>query len=160
MSTAVKEAAIKVPEATTFSLKTPGLTSGRSVNIVAKTDLFSLAVKIYAQGGENGLHAHVYEDHTFVVLHGQATFFLGKEKKETVVGPNEGVLIPRGAFYKFQSSGDENLVMLRIGAETPEKSDVWRIHPDGSSFVADTPERKRLNGYKEPVIDPNKTYFE
>jgi quercetin dioxygenase-like cupin family protein len=33
-----------------------------------------VVLKTYAADGENGLHAHPSEDHTFVVLQGEAPF--------------------------------------------------------------------------------------
>ena len=46
------------PKAQVFSLKTPLLSEGRSNLQVAATDLLKLRVKVYAEGGENGLHTH------------------------------------------------------------------------------------------------------
>src|SRR5947209_11785205 len=103
------------PKAQAFSLKTPLLSSGRTNLSVAETDLLKLRVKVYAEGGENGLHTHKDEDHAFVVLQGQATF-RDENETVTVVNQYEGILLPRGAFYWFQSTGDENLVLLRVGA--------------------------------------------
>src|SRR5947208_13661355 len=100
------------PKAQTFSLKTPLLSEGRSNQEVAATDLLKLRVKVYAEGGENGLHTHNDEDHSFVVLQGQATFH-DENDTPTVVNKHEGIMIPRGAFYYFQSTGDETLVLLR-----------------------------------------------
>src|SRR5438093_9857244 len=102
-------------EAQTFSLRTPLLSEGRTNQEVAGTDQLKLRVKVYAEGGENGLHAHHDEDHAFVILQGQATFH-DETEKTTVVNKNEGILLPRGSFYYFQSTGYENLVLLRVGA--------------------------------------------
>lgn len=103
------------PKAQVFSLKTPLLSEGRSNLEVAATDLLKLRVKVYAEGGENGLHTHLDEDHAFVVLQGQATFH-DEQGKDTVVNKYQGIMLPRGAYYHFTSTGDENLVLLRVGA--------------------------------------------
>ncbi len=63
------------PKAQIFSLKTPLLSAGRTNTPVAGTDLLKVRVKVYAEGGENGLHAHFDEDHSFIILQGQATFY-------------------------------------------------------------------------------------
>src|SRR5205807_865465 len=105
-----------------FSLKTPLLAEGRSNLEVAATDLLKLRVKVYAEGGENGLHAHQDEDHAFIVLQGQATFH-DETEHTTVVSRYEGIMLPRGAFYYFQSSGDENLVLIRVGAGRKPQGD-------------------------------------
>ena len=103
------------PQAHVFSLRTPLLSEGRSNLEVAATDLLKLRVKVYAEGGENGLHTHLDEDHAFVVLQGQATFH-DEHGMDMVVNPYQGVMLPRGAYYHFTSTGDENLVLLRVGA--------------------------------------------
>jgi hypothetical protein len=51
-----------------------------------------------------------------------------------VVSANGGVLLPKGTYYRFASTGDVNLVMLRMGAGSnsrqPGKHDE-RVGPDG-----------------------------
>jgi mannose-6-phosphate isomerase-like protein (cupin superfamily) len=106
---------VKAPKAEAFTLKTPLLSKGRTNKALASTDLLKLRVKVYAEGGENGLHAHQDEDHAFVVLEGQATFH-DEEGNTTIVNQYEGIMLPKGAYYYFQSSGDSNLVLLRAGA--------------------------------------------
>ena len=103
------------PKAQVFALKTPLLSLGRTDRVVAQTELLKLRLKVYAEGGENCLHAHHDEDHSFVVLDGQATFY-DKEGKATVVNRYEGIMLPKGTHYRFQSSGTTNLVLLRVGA--------------------------------------------
>ena len=113
------------PKAEVFSLKTPLLSDGRTDKVLAQTDLLELRVKVYAEGGENGLHKHNDEDHAFVILQGQATFY-DESDKTTVVNPYEGIMLPRGAFYRFASTGDENLVLLRAGAGMSVVG-LWRV---------------------------------
>ncbi|WP_205127620.1 MULTISPECIES: hypothetical protein [Okeania] len=50
------------PELQVFQLKTQLLSKGRSDYTLAKTDLMSVRIKCYAQGGENVLHSHPGED--------------------------------------------------------------------------------------------------
>src|SRR5688572_1130759 len=92
--------AVTKEETTVFSLKAPVLSEGRMESILATTPLTSMVIKVYASGGENGMHAHANEDHCFVVLQGQATFHLGTEDNVRVVNKYEGVMLPRGAFYR------------------------------------------------------------
>ena len=103
------------PKAEVFALKTPLLSKGRTNNVLAATDLLKLRIKVYAEGGENGLHTNVDEDHAFVVLEGQATFH-DEQGNITVVNKYEGIMQPKGAYCYFQSTGDTNLVLLRAGA--------------------------------------------
>ena len=106
---------IETPQAEVFTLKTPLLSKGRTNKVLAATDLLKLRVKVYAEGGENVLHTHEDEDHAFVVLEGQATF-RDEQDNRTVVNQYEGIMLPRGAYYYFQSTGKTNLVLLRAGA--------------------------------------------
>jgi mannose-6-phosphate isomerase-like protein (cupin superfamily) len=134
------------PKAQVFSLKTPLLSEGRTNLEVAATDLLKLRVKVYAEGGENGLHRHLDEDHSFVVLQGQATFHDG-EDNISVVNKYEGIMLPRGAFYRFESTGDENLVLLRVGAG--RKSDGnYRLGTEGRPLTQE--ENKHINGVPIP----------
>jgi mannose-6-phosphate isomerase-like protein (cupin superfamily) len=108
----VAEASLK---AETFSLKSQRLSLGRTDRVLAATDQLKLRIKVYAEGGENGLHAHHDEDHSYEVLEGQATFY-DKDETPTVVNKYEGIMLPKGTFYRFLSSGETNLVLLRVGA--------------------------------------------
>ena len=63
------------------------------------------------------------------MLDGEATFVDGDEE-ETKVTRNEGILLPKGTYYRFRNTGDSNLVMLRIGcgsnSRLPGKADERR----------------------------------
>jgi mannose-6-phosphate isomerase-like protein (cupin superfamily) len=130
------------PKAQVFSMKTPLLSSGRTNQPIAETDLLKLRMKVYAEGGENGLHTHKDEDHAFVIMQGQATFH-DEEDNVRVVNKFEGIMIPRGAFYWFQSTGDENLVLLRVGAGR-EKEGEFRVGTNGRPLTRE--ENKHIDG--------------
>ena len=85
---------------------------GRTDTPVAASDKMWVVLKTYAADGENGLHAHPNEDHTFIVLQGEATFY-GPNDETRTIGKNEGVLLPHGTFYWFKATSDEPLVMAR-----------------------------------------------
>ncbi|MPZ47944.1 MAG: cupin domain-containing protein [Dehalococcoidia bacterium] len=74
-------------------------------------------VKRYAEGGENKMHCHPTEDHTFFVLEGKATFRIDSDENLVVVGEREGVYLPKGTNYWFLSSGEKKLIMIRVGTE-------------------------------------------
>ena len=134
------------PKAQVFSLKTPLLSEGRSNEVLAQTDLLKLRVKVYAEGGENGLHTHNDEDHSFVILQGQATFH-DETDAATVVNKYEGIMLPKGAFYYFQSTGDENLVLLRVGAGR-EPEGAFRVGTNGVPLTRE--ENKHIDGVPIP----------
>jgi mannose-6-phosphate isomerase-like protein (cupin superfamily) len=121
----------------------PLLSAGSTTDLVARTSSLWVQVKVYADGGENGLHAHSSEDHVFVVLDGEATFF-DEIGAETVVSRNDGVLIPRKVLYRFRSSGSANLVMLRIGSPAGEEdlfeASGQRVGRSGQAAPGDAPE--------------------
>ena len=98
-----------------FTVATALLAQGRSDYVLAATDRLQIVIKCYAAGGENYLHTHTEEDHSFVILDGEATFF-GPKGRIGSFGRNQGLLVPRGAYYSFQSSGKTPLVLLRVGA--------------------------------------------
>jgi mannose-6-phosphate isomerase-like protein (cupin superfamily) len=132
------------PKVTAYSMKVPLLTGGRTNEVLARTDTVEVRAKVYAEGGENGLHTHTAEDHTFFVLDGQATFY-GPDEQTTVVGRHEGILIPAGAFYRFQSTGDTNLVLLRFGADLPApEGTAPRLGIDGSPLEGKDPRNKQV----------------
>src|SRR5271156_2074276 len=105
---------------------------GRTDTPMAASDKMWVVLKTYAADGENGLHAHPNEDHTFVVLQGEATFY-GPSEEARTIGKDEGVLLPHGTFYWFKATSEERLVMVRIGAAAFDGVDRHgRINPDGS----------------------------
>src|SRR5437899_12471238 len=56
-----------------FKLEAQLPEQGRTDTPVAASDKMWVVLKTYAADGENGLHAHPNEDHTFVVLQGEST---------------------------------------------------------------------------------------
>ncbi|MEO1430453.1 MAG: cupin domain-containing protein [Cyanobacteria bacterium J06633_8] len=143
-STDINELVTNSPEAQLYQLKTQLLSKGRSDRVLAKTDSMTVRIKCYAQGGENVLHAHPGEDHTFIILAGTARFF-GKDGEVAELNRNEGIMLPRGTFYRFQSCGDEPLVLLRVGAEK-EKVPVTRIGAEGESLPGKSKANKHEDG--------------
>jgi mannose-6-phosphate isomerase-like protein (cupin superfamily) len=138
-------------KAEVFNLRTPYLKQGRTTDLRARTDLMTIMVKIYAEGGENALHCHTTEDHTFIVVEGQATFRIDTEDNVKVVNKWEGVMLPKGVYYRFESTGDENLVLIRAGA-TPVGMKNERLGPDGRPLFADSKENGRVDRIEAPGI--------
>ena len=143
------------PQAQTFDLKQLELlSSGRTTEVLAKTEMVTVTGKVYAEGGENALHTHTKQDHGFLVLAGEATFF-DENDTPRVLGPYEGILLPAGAYYWFQSSGEGNLVMLRLAGQLdsgPKGDD--RINLEGNPLPGDSLENKTV----ERVAIPGKFF--
>lgn len=141
------------PQASVFDLAgTPLLSSGMTDSVVARSENLVGRVKVYAEGGENALHAHLQEEHVFLVLAGQATFYLGREEQPVVVEKHQGVLLPSRALYRFHSTGDENLVMFRVG--TGKKGGDDRTGPTGAPLPGNSKENKITPG----VVLPGKFF--
>ena len=120
-------------EAQKFELKTPLLKEGRSNEELPGTDRTRLSLKYLVEGGEVMLHSHTYEDQTYLVLQGEATFY-DKEDQLTVVRRGEGILMPAGCLYRFHKTGDEPAVVLRVGGTTETSWDHY-LKGDGSPLV-------------------------
>ena len=139
------------PHYSTFSIKGPYLSEGR-VNIdLARSELLWLSLKVNAEGGENAIHTHVHEDHSFIVLEGEVTFYDDKGG-ETTLGQYEGIMIPKGAFYRYLNTGGRNLFLLRIGAKD-QNVDVQgetRRKPDGTPIPGYTSENHHVDGVEIP----------
>lgn len=123
-------------QAQVFNLITPYLLQGITSDERARSELLTVLVKVYASGGENRMHAHVHEDHSFIVLEGEATFHFDDDDHIRVVKPYEGVMLPRGTYYRFESTGQGNLVMLRVGAALPD-SPKRAVYPEGGDKSRD-----------------------
>ncbi len=138
------------PKTSTFSVKGPYLSEGR-VNIdLARTDTMWLSLKINAEGGENAIHAHQNEDHAFLVLEGEVTFY-DEKGGEVTMGQYEGINIPKGAFYRYLNTGDRNLFLLRFGCKLNNSgSQESRLKPDGSPIPSNTAENHHVDGVPIP----------
>ena len=103
------------PKSQKFSLKTPYMQQGRVTQLVAETTNMWIHTKINAEGGENEIHQHLDEDHAFIVLEGQMSVF-DEKGGELEIKQHQGVMIPRGAYYRYLNTGEGNLVVIRVGA--------------------------------------------
>ena len=140
-------------QAQTFRLRTQLLEKGRTHDILAATKGLHVVIKCYATGGENEFHTHTREDHTFVVLQGQARFHQ-PDSEPQLLGKHDGILMPAGAYYKFESCGAEPLVMLRVGASSGRSNDD-RMDEEGKPI----PPMSAANKHEDPVGIPGK-FFE
>jgi mannose-6-phosphate isomerase-like protein (cupin superfamily) len=125
-----------------YRLRSPLMKQGRLDTVLSQTDHMQVRIKCYATGGENEFHAHAAEDHTFVILQGQARFWQ-PEGEVGVLGRNEGIMIPRGAYYRFESCGEVPLVLLRVGAKTGD-AEVPRLNVDGRPIRGDSAENRTV----------------
>jgi mannose-6-phosphate isomerase-like protein (cupin superfamily) len=111
----------------TFAVKPQVLKQGKTSTRLVRTGHLNSGVQVVAQGGETNLHAHSSQDEIWFVLSGTATFYTEGDRVVARLGQHEGLLIPHGAAYWFESSSDENLVIMRFGAAVPEAGPDRRI---------------------------------
>ena len=80
-----------------LTLRTQLVSAGHTKDLLAGTDHMTFHIHCYGpKGGENGLHAHVDEDHVFVVLQGEAQFY-GRNGALPALKKNQALMLPEGA---------------------------------------------------------------
>jgi mannose-6-phosphate isomerase-like protein (cupin superfamily) len=111
----------------TFSVQPQPLTRGKTSTRLVRTDHLNSGVQVVAEGGETNLHAHSSQDEIWFVVEGEAAFYTEGDTLVARLGKHQGLLIPHGAAYRFESVSTENLVILRFGAAVPEAGPDRRI---------------------------------
>jgi len=103
-----------------FKYTTPALPEGRFegkiITRMARTDRMMANIQVFKNGGENSLHSHRHLDGFWMVLSGCVRFY---GENDEVIGDfrkHEGVLVPRGFKYWFESIGDEAVELLQVEA--------------------------------------------
>lgn len=109
------------PGFTTFSYKKPEALSGDKMIVeLAKTNLIRGRVQIVRRGGENNLHSHEGMDGFWLVLKGRVRFYGPGDKVIGEFGQHEGILLPAGEPYWFESAeSGEDLELLQMAAFDP-----------------------------------------
>jgi len=135
------------------TLRTQLVSSGHTKDLLAAANGVTFHMHCYGpKGGENGLHAHMEEDHIFVVLQGEASFS-GLNGALPVLHKNQALVLPKGCFYSFSNESDEPLVMIRFGASA-KPGESPRLDPKGKPIAG----RGKQAGSKPPVFIPGKFY--
>jgi mannose-6-phosphate isomerase-like protein (cupin superfamily) len=106
-----------------FKYERPDIERGKKVVPLCQTDLMRAHVQVIQEGGENNLHAHTGNDGFWLVLGGRARFYGEGDVVLAELGENEGVLIPRGFKYWFESAGGEPLEILHVAAVAQNAKD-------------------------------------
>ncbi len=136
------------PEAQVLDLRIQLVSAGHHKRVLARTDTSSFNVHCYApKGGENGMHAHMAEDHVFLVLEGEAQFVTPKGPLPRL-RKHQALFIPKGAHYSFSAEGDGPLVLARFGAKVAGAGPDRRIDPAGKPI----PGRAQKAGAVKPVL--------
>lgn len=155
-------------EPSRFEVRAPIYAVGGGRHFLVESDICRVAITSGAAKhpdgrprGEDEIHTHPTEDHTFVVMHGSARFFF-PDRDDIVLSDWEGIFLPRGCYYAFVAEGEESLVMMRFGAlaEPLPANGQERIDPYGRPLERDLPAAltgpgrdipRGLMGPREPV---------
>lgn len=145
----------KTPAPDIFKLRIQLLDEGSRSDMLTDTGNMKIKIRCYApQGGENAMHAHHNQDHSFIVLQGQARFF-GPEGEIHDLTRNQGIMLPSGCYYCFENPGTEPLVVLRIESITKDGGDPnVRLGMHGQQIEPHSPENNR-----EKTIRPRPNAF-
>ncbi|MBM2811750.1 MAG: cupin protein [Chloroflexi bacterium] len=92
---------------------------GHTLN-VARNGTLSVLVHRWETGGEIQLHCHPYQDAAWTVLEGRVTFYGDDGNVMADLGRHQGIFVPAGTYYWFESTGDGELLMTRISNSLPE----------------------------------------
>ncbi|HWP56626.1 MAG TPA: cupin domain-containing protein [Candidatus Acidoferrales bacterium] len=104
------------------------------------SDLLGLGMQVVLQGGETNRHAHTGQDAAWLVLEGRARFYGKTDDEVFELEPMEGIFIPDGQDYWFESASDKPLKILRMSARDPrgeskrlnyEDLKSWQTHLGG-----------------------------
>jgi mannose-6-phosphate isomerase-like protein (cupin superfamily) len=125
-------------EAKIFKYQTPQFDGVKKSMLLCNSDLMKVMVQVVKDGGENNLHSHTGDDAFWYVMNGAVKFYGEGDKLIGEFKKGEGILIPRGFQYWFESSSSEPLEILRVTAKdqnvdnkrvnhTPLKA--WQLEP-------------------------------
>ena len=104
-------------DAKEFRYQTPNFDGVKKTMQVCNSDLMKVQVQVVKDGGENNLHTHTGEDAFWYVISGAVKFYGEGDKLVGEYKKGEGILIPRGYKYWFESAASEPLEILRVTAK-------------------------------------------
>jgi len=122
----------------TFRYEKPATIDGDKMIVdLAGSDIIRGRVQVVRKGGENNLHSHEGMDGFWLVLSGRVRFYGPGDEVIGEFGRHEGILIPRGEAYWFESADEsQDLELLQMaGFEKGTRVrrvdiDPLRINPD------------------------------
>jgi mannose-6-phosphate isomerase-like protein (cupin superfamily) len=93
----------------------------KSERLINKNDssLLGIGLQVVLSGGETNRHYHTGQDAAWLVLEGVARFYGHTDDDVFELHPTEGLFIPDGHEYWFESGSDAPLKVLRISASIP-----------------------------------------
>ncbi len=129
---------------TTFKYDKPAAQeTAKAIVGLCQTDIIRGAVQVIKQGGDNNLHSHTGMDGFWMVLKGRARYYGPGDEVLGEFGIHEGIVIPRGAQYWFESCGEVDLELLQVVAFD---RDVRNQRVDVEPPKPDTGKAQRFDG--------------
>ena len=104
-------------DAVEFRHKTPEFEGVKKTWQVCNSDLMKVQKQVVKSGGENNLHTHTGEDAFWYVISGAVKFYGEGDKVIGEYQKGEGILVPRGFKYWFESASSEPLEIIRVTAK-------------------------------------------
>lgn len=105
-----------VEPAETFSYEKPETGEPKEIARLCETDLLKADIQVVREDGANNMHAHTGNDGFWFVLDGAARFYGDGDEVLAEPQANEGILIPRGLKYWFESIGEDDLEIVHVAA--------------------------------------------
>ncbi|MBI3062214.1 MAG: cupin domain-containing protein [Deltaproteobacteria bacterium] len=103
-------------EAQLFKYERPEFEGVKKSMLICSSDILRGHIQVVKNGGENNLHTHTGEDAFWLVLSGAVKFYGEGDRLIGSLKKHEGILIPRGFKYWFESASEEPLEILRVAA--------------------------------------------
>jgi mannose-6-phosphate isomerase-like protein (cupin superfamily) len=111
-------------------------------SLYSNDDLLRIDVQKIKDGGETNMHAHTGVDSAWFVLQGAARFY-GYDGDTHELAEREGILIPKGTPYWFESAGSQPLEILHVLARDTRVEKNERINYEA---LKDWQQEKDLGG--------------
>jgi mannose-6-phosphate isomerase-like protein (cupin superfamily) len=124
-------------EAKIFKYQTPQFDGVKKTLQVCNSDLMKVQVQVVKDGGENNLHSHTGDDAFWYVISGAVKFYGEGDEVIGEFNKGEGILIPRGFKYWFESSSSEPLEILRVTAKDQKVENQRVDHSAKKQWMVD-----------------------
>lgn len=98
------------------------------------SNLLGLGMQVVLEGGETNRHAHTGQDAAWLVLEGRARFYGKTDDEVFELAPLEGLFMPGGQDYWFESASDKPLKILRMSARDPRAESKRMNYEDLKSW--------------------------
>ncbi|MFE5704960.1 hypothetical protein CJ179_01645 [Rhodococcus sp. ACS1] len=110
----------------------------KAAHVLCRSDIVFAAVQVVRSGGETNLHSHGKLDGFWFVLRGAARFYTTDDEVLAELSAEEGILIPRGYPYWFESVGSEVLELLQVEASVTQYDTVRGFGEDRTDYTPRT----------------------